>query len=158
MKKKILLRSLLGVPIGITISLIITVVISLWSGGGEYIPAPQDLIDWCGSETIAVIVQMICAMIIGAVFSGASVIWEIEKWSVAKQTLIHFAIFTVVFLPLSYVLNWMPHRLYSALYYVAVFIITYVLIWVSRYSSIKAKVKKMNKQLEEIQQEDKKEE
>jgi len=37
--------------------------------------------------------------------------------------------------------------------YAATFIIMYILIWVSMYFSIKAKIKKMNKQLQEIQQE-----
>ncbi len=157
MKKKILFRSLLGAPIGVTISLIITVVISFWSENGEYFPAPTDLITWCGGETTAVIVQMLCSMIIGAVCAGASVIWEVEKWSLTKQTLIHFAVFVVVFLPLSYVLNWMPHRVSGALIYVATFIFTYVLIWVSQYFSMRAKIKKMNKQLQEMQHADKNE-
>ncbi len=158
MKKKILFRSLLGVPVGVTISLIVTIVISLCSGHGEYFPAANDLIAWCGSEVAAVIVQMICSMFIGAVFAGASVIWEIEKWSWTRQTLIHFAVFVVSFAPISYVLNWMPHNLYGALSFSAAFIMMYVLIWVSMYFSIKAKIKKMNRQLQEIQQEDKREE
>ncbi len=147
----------MGAPIGVTISLVITIVISLWSENGEYCFAPPDLVTWCKSETAAVVVQTICSMAIGAVFAGTSVLWEIEKWSVTKQTLVHFSVCIVVFLPLSYVLNWMPHRLFGALLYVAVFMITYVLIWVSQYFSMRAKIKKMNKQLQELQQEDKKE-
>lgn len=157
MKKKILLRALLGAPIGVTISLLITIIISLCSGRGEYFPAPQELIDWCGNEITAVTVQTVCSMLIGAVCSGSSVIWQIEKWSLTKQTLIHFAVFVVTFVPLSYVLNWMPHNPYGALGYAATFIIMYVLIWMGIYFPIKAKIKKMNKQLKEIQQADKEE-
>lgn len=154
MKKKILLRSLLGAPVGVTISSIISIVISLCAGHGEYVAAPSDLIVWCGgNETVAVIVQAVCSMIIGALFSGASVVWEIENWSLTKQTLIHFAVF-ISFIPISYVLNWMPHDLIGALCYTASFIFTYVIIWVSTYFPIKAKIKKMNKQLRELQQED----
>ncbi len=158
MKKKIILRSLLGAPIGVTISAIIAIIISLCLGHGEYVPAAQELIDWCGNEITAVIVQTVCSMLIGAIYSGASVIWEVEKWSLTKQTLIHFAIFVISFVPVSYVLYWMPHNLYGALGYAAGFIIMYVLIWVANYFPIKAKIKKMNKQLQEIQQEDKKDE
>lgn len=158
MKKKILLRSLLGAPIGVTISLIITIIISLCSGHGEYFPTPQALIDWCGNETTAVIVQMICSLVFGAICSGSSVIWDMEKWSLTKQILIHFAVIVISGIPISYVLNWMPHNLYGALSYVATFIIVYILIGVSIYFSIKAKIKKMNKQLQEIQQDDQKEE
>ncbi len=153
MKKKILLRSLMGAPIGVTISLIITIIISLCSGNGEYYCAVQEFIDLCGNETTAVIVQMICSMFIGAVYSGASVIWEIEKWSFTKQTLLHFAIFIVSFVPISYLLSWMPHNLNGALCYVAAFTGMYTLIWVSVYFSMKSKIKKMNSRLQEIQQE-----
>ncbi len=157
MKKKIIFRSLFGAPVGVTISLAITVIISLCSGKGEYFSASQEFIDWLGNETAAVIVQMICSMFIGAVYGGASVIWEIEKWSLTKQTLIHFAVFVLSFAPVSYLLYWMPHHVYGALSYAAAFIIMYVLIWVSIYFPMKAKIKKMNKQLREIQQDDKKE-
>ncbi len=151
MKKKILLRSLLGAPIGATISLIITIIISISLGHGEYFPAPDGLIRLCGNETTAVIVQTVCSMLLGAVCSGASVIWEIEKWSITKQTFVHFVVFVIAFVPVSYLLNWMPHNLYGGLGYAATFIIIYVLIWVSIYFPIKAKIKKMNAQLQEIQ-------
>ncbi len=152
MRKKIILRSLLGAPIGATISLIITVIISLCLGGGKYLPAPDGLIEWCGNEITAVIVQTICSMLLGGACSGASVIWEIEKWSITKQTLIHFAVFVVAFVPISYLLNWMPHNLYGGLGYAATFLIIYALIWVSIYFPIKAKIKKMNEQLREIEE------
>ncbi len=156
MKKKILFRSLVGAPVGATISLLITIIISLCSEGGEYFPAAQGLIDLCGSEITAVIVQFLCSMLIGAVYSGASVIWEIEKWSLTKQTLLHFAVFVMTFAPVSYLLFWMPHNLYGALGYAAVFLFMYLLIWVSIYFPIKAKIKKMNKHLQELRREEKK--
>lgn len=152
MKKKILFRSFFGAPIGVTISLIITVIFSLCTGHGEYYPAPHELVDWCGgNETTAVIVQMICSMIVGAVCSGASVIWEIEKWNLLKQTLINFAVIAVPFFGLGYIMNWMPHHIYGALGYVGGFAGGYVVMWCAIYFSIKAKLKKMNKQLQEIQ-------
>ncbi len=50
MKKKLLFRSLIGAPIGVLVSLIITIVFSLCFGHGEYFPAPHELIDWCGGN------------------------------------------------------------------------------------------------------------
>ena len=155
MKKKILFRSLAGAPVGVLVSLIITIIFSLCLGHGEYFSAPHELIDWCGgNETTAVIVQMICSLSVGAVCAGSSVIWEIDKWSLLKQTLINFAIIAVPFFCLSYVLNWMPHHLYGALGYAGGFVGGYILMWCAIYFSIKAKIKKMNKQLQEIQIDD----
>lgn len=155
MKKKLLFRSLIGAPIGVLVSLIITIVFSLCLGHGEYFPAPHELIDWCGgNETTAVIVQMICSLFVGAVCAGSSVIWEIEKWSLLKQTLINFAVIAVPFFGLGYVMNWMPHNIYGALGYVGGFVGSYIVIWCSIYFSIKAKIKKMNERLQTIQHND----
>lgn len=153
MKKKILVRSLLGAPIGVTISLIITIIFSLCLGHGEYFPAPHELISWCaGNETSAVIVQLICSLIVGAICGGSSVLWEIEKWSLLKQTLVHFVVIIIPFFGIGYIMNWMPHYLFGALGYIGGFIVIYIIMWCSLYFSIKAKIKKMNKQLKEIQQ------
>lgn len=144
MKKKLLIRSLLGAPIGVCVSLIITIIISLCTGEGEYYPAPHELTDMCGSETAAVIVQFFCSLAVGAIGGGSSVIWETENWSLTKQTLVHFAVLAVLFVPLSYILNWMPHYLYGALGYAAAFICVYVTIWLCIYFSIKSKIKRLN--------------
>lgn len=155
MKKKILFRSLMGAPIGVLVSLIITIIFSLCMGRGEYFPAPHELIDWFdGNETTAVIVQLICSLLIGAIGGGSSVIWEIEGWSLLKQTLIHLAVIFVAFFGIGYVMNWMPHYLYGALGYIGGFIAVYMVMWCSMFFSMRAKIKKMNKQLQEIQQQD----
>ncbi len=154
MKKKLLYRTLLGAPIGVTISLIVTVIISLCTGNGAYYPAPHELIAWCGNEITAVIVQAICSMIIGALFGGSSVIWDVEKWSLLKQTLIHFAVISISF-PVAFILNWMPHNLLGSICYIIAFILVYVIMWISIYYSIKAKIKRMNQQLQKIKQDEK---
>lgn len=156
MKKKIISRSLLGAPIGVTISLIITIIFSLSMGHGEYFPAPHELIEWCGGNaTTAVIVQLFCSLLVGAICGGSSVIWEIEKWSLLKQTLIHYAVISVPFFGIGYIMNWMPHYLFGALGYAGGFVAVYLIMWFSIYFSIKSKIKKMNEQLRGIQQEDK---
>lgn len=154
MKKKILFRSLLGAPIGVTVSLIITIVFSLCMGHGEYFPAPHELTEWCKNETTAVIVQMICSLFVGAVGGASSVIWEIEKWSLLKQTLVHFAVIALPFIGVGYVMNWLPHYLIGALCYIGGFILVYVIMWLSIYFSVKSKIKKMNRHLQELQRED----
>lgn len=154
MKKKILFRSLIGAPIGVVISLIITIIFSLCMGHGDYYPAPHELIDWCGNAITAVIVQLLCSLFVGAVCGGSSVIWEIEKWSLLKQTLVHLAVIAVPFFGIGYVMNWLPHHLYGALGYIGGFILVYVIMWISIYFSIKAKIKKMNGKLQDMQQDD----
>lgn len=150
MKKKLLLRCLIGAPVGVTISLIITVIISLCMGGGDYYAAAPELVTLCGNKITAVIVQLVCSLFIGALAGGSSVIWEIEKLNLLKQTLLHFAVLSVFSFPIAYVLSWIPHNVYGALGYVAAFISVYLIMWCSIYFSIKMKIKKMNKQLQDM--------
>lgn len=155
MKNKLLSRCLLGAPIGVVVSTVVTVIISLCTGHGEYYAAPHELVDWCGNEITAVIIQFVCALAVGAIGGGSSVVWSMEKWSLTKQTLVHFAVIAVPYFSISYVLNWLPHNLFGSLGFVAAFIVVYVIIWVSVYLSVKFKLKKMNERLRQMQCDDK---
>ena len=57
--------------------------------------------------------------IIIASVAAASVIYEIENWSLFKQSVIHFLIMLVTVLPLLYISGW--YKLNSILDYVKVF-------------------------------------
>ena len=85
MKKNLLLRCLVGAPVGVVVSSVITIIFSLCLGQGEYFPAPHELIDWCGGNaTAAVAVQLICSLVVGAVCGGSSVIWGNRKMEFIK--------------------------------------------------------------------------
>ena len=117
MKKKVIKRCLFGAPIGLLISHIILLITSIFLSvatkkyEGDFLPAPWSLIELCGSELNAVIIQTICSLIFGAAFGGASVIWEIENWSFLKQTVLHLIIISVSSLPIAYCMYWIPHTI-----------------------------------------------
>lgn len=156
MKKKILFRCLWGAPLGVTVSVMITIVFSLCIGQGKYISAPSELIAFCGSEITAVLVQMLCSLFVGAACGGLTLIWEMEKWSLLKQTLIHFVAFAVLIFGFGYIMNWLPHDLYGALGFIGGFNLGYIILWCTIYLSIRAKIAKMNKRLQEMQEDENK--
>lgn len=147
MKRKLTVRALLGAPIGVTVSLVVTIIISLCTGHGDYYPAPHELLELCGNWMNAVLVQTACSLFVGAAFGAASVIWEIEGWSLLKQTLVHFAVISVSSFPLAFVMYWIPHHILGALAYIAAFVVVYAVMWICIYFSVKAKVKKLNEKL-----------
>ncbi len=149
MKKKIFARCLMGAPIGLSICTVITILFSLIYGNGEYFAAPHDLIAECGSEIKAVILQTLLGSVYGAIWGGASVIWEMEDWSLLKTTLIHLCICSLASFPIAYLLQWMPCNLLGAGCFFGIFFVIYSFIWLSRYSSIKKQVEKMNSKLQE---------
>lgn len=144
MKKKIIMRGLFGLPTGIVIGFVITLIISACIGNGSFYPVTPELIDTMGNELNAVILQTVLCAIMGVGFAAASVIWELDSWSLAKQSGVYFMIISVVMLPIAYVTNWMKHTILGVLSYVAIFAAIFVVVWLSQYLLWKRKIKKMN--------------
>ena len=144
MKKKILMRGLFGLPTGIAIGFVITLIISICIGNGSFYPVTPELIDAAGNELNAVILQTVLCAIMGAGFAAASIIWELDSWSLAKQSGIYFAIACVIMFPISYFANWMPHSTAGILSYVGIFVAIFLAAWVAQYFVWKRKIKKMN--------------
>lgn len=144
MKKKIIMRGLFGLPTGIALGFVITLIISACIGNGSFYPVTPELIDTMGNELNAVILQTVLCAIMGAGFAAASVIWELDSWSLAKQSGVYFLIISVIMLPIAYVTNWMKHTVLGVLSYVAIFAVIFVAVWLSQYLLWKRKIKKMN--------------
>ena len=144
MKKKVILRGLFGLPVGIAIGFVITLLISICIGDGAFYPVTPELIQTTGNQLNAVILQTILCAILGVGFAMASVIWEIDSWSLAKQSGIYFAIVCVTLFPIAYITNWMKHNAIGILSYVGIFVAIFVITWLVQYFVWKRKVKRMN--------------
>ena len=92
MKKKMIGRGVIGFPVGIAIGYVITVIISICIGDGFFHPVNPELVNKMGSELNAILIQTGLSGIMGTGFAMASVIWEIDSWSLAKQSGIYFSI------------------------------------------------------------------
>lgn len=147
MKKNVLLRGLLGFPLGIAIGYCITICISLGWGGGYYAPCVPALVETMGSEIKAVVLQALLSGVLGAAFAACSVIWEMERWSIAKQTGIYFLITSLVMMPVAYFTNWMEHSILGFLSYFGIFVFIFVVVWAAQYLAWKKRIKKLNAKL-----------
>lgn len=153
MKKKVVLRALLGFPLGIAFGYIITILTSLVWANGFYSPCVPGLIEQMGSEINAVILQAALSGLLGGVFAASSVIWEIENWSIAKQTGIYFAITALVMMPVAYLAKWLEPTVLGFLKYFGIFTLIFIMIWVIQYFVWKSKIEKMNQRIEKKKEE-----
>lgn len=144
MKKSLIFRCLVGAPVGLAISTIITIIISLTVGDGRFYAVVPDLITDCGSEINAVLLQAVCSLLYGAAWSGASLIWEKEEWSLLCQTILHLIICSAATFPIAYFMRWMNHSILGILSYFGVFFIVYFVIWLSQYFAMRRKIRKIN--------------
>ena len=139
-------RALLGMPLGLAISTVITIIISLNNGDGQYYAVVPALIDDCGSEISAVLIQALCSLLYGAAFAAASVIWE-TNWSLTKMTVVHLLVISIAVLPIAWLLQWMKHTVGGVFFYFGIFLLTYAVIWITQYSRMKKQISAINKKI-----------
>ncbi len=147
--KKMILRALLGAPLGMVISMVISIIISLCIGDGNYHAVVPELIEWCGSEINAVMLQYGFSALYGAVWAGASVIWEKDSWSLMRQTVTHLVITSVTTFPVAYLTGWMEHSVKGVMVYYGIFFATYFMIWLFQYLPMKKRIAQFNQKVAE---------
>lgn len=147
MKKELIKRCLLGAPLGLAISTVITILISLIIADGRYHAVVPELTSEMGSEINAVVLQAVLSLVYGAAWAGASVVWDAEHWSLLKMTLVHLIVTSVATFPIAYFARWMPHDAKGILIYFGIFVVIYVSIWASQYSAMKEKIREMNEKI-----------
>lgn len=149
MKKKLICRGLLGFPLGICIGYVITIAISAVRGGGYYAPCAPELVVQMGSEIGAVLLQALLCGILGTACAMGSVVFEVERWGITKQTILHFLIMSFSLLPVAYISNWMEQSLWGVLSYFGIFVGVYVVIWAVQYLIWRVAVRKIDRKIRE---------
>ncbi len=144
MKKKLILRGAYGFPAGIAMGYLITILISLVNAEGHYIPCVPELITVMANEINAVILQALLCGLLGAGCGAGSVIWEIENWSIIKQTGIFFLIISVLMMPIAYFTYWMEHSITGFLSYFGIFVLIFIAIWIIQFIVGRHNVTKLN--------------
>ena len=146
-KKAVAKRAILGFIYGVFIGQTILILESLFMRDGNFYFVSKSLLDLTGTKIAAVIVQYFMTGLLGTTFAATTVIFEMDNWSLLKQTILHFVITSIVMYIAGFLCGWFPHKLSSTLIWFGIFIVIYVIFWISFSSYYKNKVKKMNEAL-----------
>lgn len=147
MKKKAFIRGLQGVPQGIAIGLGMTIIMSLIINDGRYHAVVPGFIEIIGNEINAVIVQVLMSGLLGAVFGSSSVIWDIEDWSIPKQSGVYFLTVSLAMLPIAYYLQWMEHDFMGFVKYFSVYFSAFAIMWGAMFIGWRRKIQKLNQEV-----------
>jgi len=147
LKKEAVKRAIMGFMYGVFIGQTILILESLMARDGNFYPVAASLVELAGTKIGAVIIQYFLTGLIGTTFAATTVLFEIDSWSLLKQTIIHFIITSIVMYIAGFLCGWFPHKLSSTLIWFGIFIVIYVIFWISFSSYYKNKVKKMNEAL-----------
>lgn len=147
MWKKVLARAGFGFLAGVFLGYTITVVISVMVGGGEYLPVVDALAAQMGSETNAVLLQYLLSGLLGAASAAGSLVWEMEKWSITRMTVVHFLVLSLSTLPIAWFSHWMRHSLSGFLSYLGIFVGFYAVLWLAIYLPLKRSVARVARKM-----------
>lgn len=103
-----------------------------------------------GSEIVAVIIQTLLTGILGLSFAVSSTIWEIEEWSLTKQTTIYFTITAMTMFPIAYLTGWIEHSLVGFIICFGIFALIFMIIWFSQYMIYKRQIQAINEKIKKL--------
>ncbi len=147
MKKRLIIRSLIGLVVGALAVHAITLFVNYISRGEILICMPE-LIEKLGL-TKAIIVQTVLGALIGIIAIGGTVLFDIETWSLLRATVAHCALILFSYLSVGMLLNWFSFHIIPILIMTGGTIIAYALVWLIMYAIWKAEIRNMNRLTEE---------
>ena len=129
---RVVCGGILGLAIGHTVYLIHAL------GGDVLILNPKN-----------VIIHYIATLLVGMWCSGTSIVFDIEEWSLLRQTITH-SILLAPYLPFAFYMGWVPPTTGGRIIFVFGYIITYAIIWFSFKIYWTKKAKELNEELERL--------
>lgn len=131
--KNFLIRSIMGIFFGAFLNTIMTYTVIL-----------------SGQETLdsgLFVKNSLGTMLCGWFFTASTLYFEHQKWTLRRQTAMHFATVTLLYFVLAIGIGWFPFTMPSFLLMLAVFLVFYVLFWTAFYLYFKNQAKKLNAEL-----------
>lgn len=116
-----------------------------WLTAGTLVNAR--LAAWTGSDSAAVILQMLISGLLGSVAMGGTVVYEIERWPLTACSVTHYLMTEVSYAAIALLLGWVE-SLNGLLIMLAIQLVIYVIIWLIMYRRYQAQVRELNQLLE----------
>lgn len=97
-------------------------------------------------------VSILLTGLIGAVFGGASILYDIERWSFLKQGICHFLVTAMVWIPISVFLWGLGKYVTTLISIVISFAVTYGVTWWMQYLRCRENIRQINEKLVQLDQ------
>lgn len=155
--KTVIKLAVIGALLGMVICTAITLITSFFSESGKLLFCAPELIKIIGGYPLAVAFELAVSALYGALVVGASVVYDIDEWSVLKSTVIHCAITLCSYYLTGFVLRWFSIAdVKENLIMLTVFAVIYFLIWLINYIKYKSQIKQFNEDLKNLKDDEEK--
>lgn len=124
----------------------------IFSGLGPVIAGLVFLILYCCNvveniNAVEMFLTIVSTYILAFVAAGASVVYNVERFSIMKATVIHYVVLYLAYIMCYLINGWVKDNLMSILIFTIIFIASYFTIWLGTYFSIKTVSKRLNEKL-----------
>jgi len=94
--------------------------------------------------------NLVISGIYGAVAMGSSIVYDVEKWSIARATATHFLLVFALYFLLVFSMGWFS--LSDPVFWIVAgaMVAGYILIWLLQYLSYKRQIREMNDELKKL--------
>jgi len=145
-RKDLLIRILGGFIIGAILGQVVQFFISLGIAQESYVWVVPEFRALFTSESIAIMTQVLLTGLIGLTFALAALFFEIARWGMLKQYIVHFFVTAIIWIPIVMIL-WMPKTMTNIISVLASFFGTYVVTWLLQYKLSKRDIEQINAML-----------
>lgn len=144
---KFIWRMIQGGLIGILVGFMLALLFSVWHHASMFMPSSPAFIAHFSSQLMATIVSVGLWALMGIVFRVASLlIFTIDRWSITRQTIVHFLVTYVFFTPLAIAAGWFPLGQFLISYSIE-FVLIYIISWLSAMQVARHTVRQLNRLL-----------
>lgn len=147
MLKNALVRGLSSFMYATAINVILALAIIAIVNEPGFVPLVPDYAAHFNSDILALLLQIVLIGLSSASFGAGSVLLEIERWSLLKQSVVYFILTTVIWVPVS-IFCWGINKYPTAFVsFVISYVASYIITWSIQLSLCKKSVAKINEKL-----------
>ncbi|CAH1852137.1 DUF3021 domain-containing protein [Convivina praedatoris] len=136
-----------GIITGTFIGFMSALFFSWLYGANNLYPSSPQFVEQFSNNLIAITVSAVIWALMGVVFSTAQMIFEVESWSITKQTVWHFITTYTGYTILAILAGWFPLNFWYLLQYTLIFVVVYIIIWLISMYVARRNVAKLNQEL-----------
>jgi hypothetical protein len=150
MLKNALVRGIHSFMYATAINVVIALIMIAIVNKPDFLPLVPDYAARFESGITAFLLQTVLIGMTSAAFGAGSVILEIERWSLLKQSIIYFILTAAIWVPVS-IFCWCINKYTTAfISIICSYIISYVITWIIQYTLCKKSVTKINQKLDQM--------
>jgi|GEM_PF-829869 len=96
-----------------------------------------------------IIIHYLTTLAVGMWCSGISIVFDIEEWSILRQTITH-SLLLAPYLPFAFYIGWVPPTTIGKILFVLFYFVVYFIIWFCFKLYWTKKAKELNEELERL--------